>query len=332
MRRTVLPLARVLSLICLWLALLAAAPASGLSEIVRVPGDYASIGEAVAQAPAHSLIEIAAGKYSEALVIERPLSLRAAGPGEVALSAPVDRPVITVQDTRAVKIEGLTILGGEYGIFITRSQDVLVRDNFVANSRLTGIKVRLGAADILDNTVVNAQSPYGMGIHVTNTMQWAPSRVAGNIVLGNARSGVYTNMTGMITIEDNVVRGNGEHGIAVTEMSHADVFGNLVEDNSLTGIQLLDMSIARICDNLVADTRSERETLNIRQGNGITVDFHSEGVLAGNRIRGSAQYGISVLLSSYAYLHENSIDSSEAQSLFSDGSEIGAAQGCEGEH
>jgi len=246
----------------------------------------------------------------------------------VLLAPAADEPVIAIMDTESVAIEGLSIVGGEYGIFVTRSQDVTIRDNFVSGSRLVGIKVRLGAADILNNTVFHAQPPYGMGIHVTNTTQWSPSRVVGNLVFGHSRSGIYTNMTGMIEVMDNVVSDNGQHGIAITEMSHADVIGNIVVDNTETGIQLLDMSMAHICDNIISDTRGSSEAPQIRQGNGIIVDYHSEATLSGNTIQGSAQHGISILFGSTAFLHENTIEDSEAQSIFVDESEALEGSGC----
>ena len=326
------PISFICHLLIVFAVFAQAAVARGLAEVIQVPRDYDTITAALAAAPDHSIIKIAGGRYRETLVVERPVTLRGDEEDEAILAAIGDAAVISVLDTEAVTIEGLTIVGGDYGIFITRSQDITIERNLVLDSRLTGIKVRLGAADILNNTVINARAPYGMGIHVTNTMQWAQSNVIGNIVLGNARSGVYTNMTGMIEIADNIVRENGEHGIAVTEMSHADVMGNLVQDNAFTGIQLLDMSMANICDNIIADTHRDAQAQNIRKGNGITVDYHSQATLSGNTIQGSAQHGISVLFGSYAYLHDNNIDDSAEQAVFTDGSEILDGAGCANSH
>ena len=323
------PIARLLAAL---LVFALATTSTALVLVIRVPEDYASIGEALAAAPAGAIIEIAAGTYAESLVINAPVSLRPAeDDGEVLLAPAADEPVIAIMDTESVTIEGLSIVGGEIGIFVTRSQDVAIRDNIVSGSRLVGIKVRLGAADILDNTVFHAQPPYGMGIHVTNTTQWPTSRVIGNLVFGNTRSGIYTNMTGMIEVFDNVVTDNGHHGIAITEMSHADVFGNVVVDNALTGIQLLDMSIAHICDNIVSDTRGSSEAPKIRQGNGIIIDYHSEATLSGNTIQGSAQHGVSILFGSIVYLHENTIEDSEAQAVYVNESEALAGSGCAGD-
>lgn len=306
----------------------AAVPAFGLSAVVRVPHDYATISEALAESPDYAIIDLAAGVYPETLVVSRPVVLRGDAAGGVVIMAPDDLPAIEVRDTEGVTIEGLTVVGGEYGIFVTRSQDVTVRDNHVSDSRLTGIKVRLGAADIIGNTVSNVRPPYGMGIHVTNTTQWPESRVIANIVNGNATSGIYTNMTGMITIEDNIVRDNGEHGIAVTEMSHADVIGNLVDDNAHSGIRLLDMSMAKICENIITDTQSDSGEAGMRQGNGIIVDYHSDAILSSNTIFGSEQNGISVLYASNAWVYENNLE----QPLYADESVIHDGHGCEADH
>ena len=299
-----------------------------LSEIARVPDDYATIAEALDSVPAGSIVEVSGGIYQEALRIDQPVTLRGAAPGEALIIANADEPVIEIRDTEAVTIAGLTIRGGEYGIFVTRSRGIIIRDNVVSDSRLVGIKVRLGSADIRGNTVFHARPPYGMGIHVTNTMAWQASTVVGNTVVDNARSGVYTNMTGMIEIADNIVRDNGEHGIAVTEMSHADVFDNIVDGNADSGIYLLDMSIARICDNIISETLGEAEA-HVRRGNGIMVDFHSQAALSGNMVQGSAQHGISVLYGSYAWLHENDISGSADQAVFADESALYEAAGCE---
>ena len=298
-----------------------------LAEVAQVPRDYATISLALESVPAGSVIELAAGAYREALFIDKPLTLRAVDAGEALLIAGDDQPVITISDTDSVTIEGLRIRGGEYGIYATRSDNVSIRDNVVTEARLTGIKVRLGAADIINNTVIQTRAPYGMGIHVTNTMEWATSRVIGNIVVANARSGIYTNMTGMIEIADNIVRDNGEHGIAVTEMSHADVVDNIVAGNRDSGIHLLDMSMARICNNIIAETQGA-EAAHFRRGNGIMVDFHSEAVLASNTVQGSARHGISVLYGSSAWLHENHISGSVAGDVFSDESVVRDGEGC----
>lgn len=90
------------------------------------------------------------------------------------------------------------------------------------------------------------------------------------------------------------------------------------------------MSIARVCDNVVSETGSDIDSQSIR--NGITVDYHSEASLSGNRIEDSALHGLSVLYGSYAYLHENSISDNMQEAIYQDASVVEAGLGCEIDH
>jgi len=277
------------------------------TTIIHVPYDYGTIGEALGSAPDRAIIEITAGDYRESLLIERPVTLRSDSAGEVTLSGPDDMSIIQVVETNDVIIEGLTIVGGEYGIFVTHSQHVTIRENVISSSHLAGVKVRLGAADILNNTIQDADPPYGKGIHITNTTQWPASRIIGNTISGNARSGIVTNMTSMVFIQDNEVRGNGQRGITITEMSNATVRGNVVDGNVESGILVTDRSMADICGNSVMRTEIPIDGIPAGQGNGIVVDFDSEAMLSNNMVFDNANHGISVLIGSIARLGPNAI-------------------------
>ena len=84
-------------------------------------------------------------------------------------------------------------------------------------------------------------------------------------------------MTGMIYIEDNIVTDNQQHGISIDEMSHALVADNIVDRNAETGIYVFDMSMASICGNVVRNTEAAVAGAGMRFGNGILIDFHSDG-------------------------------------------------------
>lgn len=277
------------------------------SPIVHVPADFDTISAALEAVPDHAIIEIAEGDYLESLLIERPVTLRGTDINRVRLSGFDDEPVIQIVGTEDVLIEDLTIIGGKYGIFVTRSQDVTIRENVIFGSRLVGIKIRLAAAAILNNTVRDARPPYGKGIHVTNTTQWPASRIIGNTVSGNARSGIVTNMTGMIYIEDNIVTGNQAHGIAITEMSHALVADNIVDRNAENGIYIFDMSMASVCGNEVRNTAAAVIDGGIRYGNGILVDFYSEAEVHNNIVIGNANHGIQALFGSHIVASTNDV-------------------------
>ena len=297
---------RLAMLACVVL-LLSTSHSSGLALIIHVPADYETISAALENAPDDAIVEVAEGNYRESLVIERPLTLRSKEGVTVLLSGSDDEPVIQISDTENVLIEDLTISGGKFGIFVTRSLNITIRNNVISDSRLVGIKVRLGSADIRNNTIRDANAPYGRGIHITNTTQWAASHVIGNTVSGNALSGIVTNMTGMIYIEDNIVTDNQQHGISIDEMSHALVADNIVDRNAETGIYVFDMSMASICGNVVRNTLAAVAGAGLRFGNGILIDFHSMAEVHNNIVIDNANHGIQMLFDSRIVASSNDL-------------------------
>ena len=226
---------------------------------VFVPADYPTISEAVAAAPDGAEIVISAGEYHEALLIDRPLQLRAADDADVVITADDKIPAIQIINANSVTVSGLAIVGGRYGIDVFLSEDVVIANNTISASKTAGIRARMSALVIRDNIVSDIQPPYGRGIYLANTMAWPASEISGNTVRDIPLTGIQTNLVGMVHIENNIVSSSGLRGIAVTEMSHANVLGNVVADNIGSGILVMDMSMALVCDNTVSATGEESE-------------------------------------------------------------------------
>ena len=66
----------------------------------------------------------------------------------------------------------------------------------------------------------------------------------------------------------------------------------------------------------------------MREGNGVTIDFHSEVILSSNTIQGSAHNGISVLFGSSAWLYDNIFIGNVDESVFVDDSLTHPGQAC----
>ena len=232
------------------------------------------------------------------------------------MSGVAQQPVISIADAADVRIANLVISGGKFGIFVTRSEDVAVHDNLIIGSRLAGIKLRLAAADIRHNTIRASDAPYGSGIFVTNTTQWPATHIIGNTISHHAQTGITTNMTGMIYIEDNIVSGNQHHGILIDEMSHALVADNIVDGNRETGIYVFDMSMAAICGNVVMNTAIDGSAgTGVRFGNGILIDFHSMAEARDNIVTGNANHGIQTLFDSRLVVSANDLRGNGADEL-----------------
>ena len=198
---------------------------------------------------------------------------------QVKLIAEEDNPAVTITTTHNVKLEGLEIIGGSEGIFITNSSGITILRNKISGSRLCGIRVRFGSARIKENEIINNTGAKACGIHVTNTMVWPPSIISNNYIANNEHSGIVTNMTGDIDIRSNIIHQNGNYGIEIREMSHAQVYENEISENKKSGIYVLDMSDATICRNLLIST-------NDRGNAAMRIEFHSYAELDNNNIQG----------------------------------------------
>jgi hypothetical protein len=87
------------------------------AAMYRVPGDYGSISEAVQAAQRGDTVQIMAGTYLEALILDLPIHLMGEGPKQCILKTPEGRDsgsIIVVNSH--VRISGMTIRDGEAGI------------------------------------------------------------------------------------------------------------------------------------------------------------------------------------------------------------------------
>lgn len=257
--------------------------------VISVPGDYATVAAALAAAPEGAVVLLEAGTYRESLEIDRPVSLEGRD-GEAVIAGRPDDPAVSVFGTRGVTIRGLTITGGEVGVLVRESEDVLIEDNRIEGNRWRGVRVVLGSARIVDNEVSGTAGAYGKGIHVANSMSRPPTVIAGNLVEGNAGEGIVTNLA-RVEIRANTVRDNGV-GISVAEMSMASVLDSTVAGNDGPAIAVIDMSSAELEGNQVAGE--------------VSLQFHAQARLLANRISADG-CPISTANESAVFLHRNTV-------------------------
>ncbi len=269
--------------------------ANAQDAVIRVPSDIPSLQEAVAGAPNDALIRIAPGRYAGPIRIQRPVTLRGDEAGDVYLIASDRAPVIEISATTNVTLQRLHIVGGSHGIFVQRSQGITIRENIIRGSRLAGVRVRLAAAAIFDNRIIDTRPPYGRGIELSNSAGLPLSIVAGNTVSGHPLDGIVLNMASLVRIENNYIGNNRKNGIAVREMSRALILDNVIDQNVENGIYVLDYSLATVCRNTLTNTYAARPKNGVRYGNGILVDFYSRLVLGQNALRGYGNADIRTL-------------------------------------
>jgi hypothetical protein len=220
------------------------------------------------------LVRLAAGVHEGPLVLDSPQRL-VGEPGAVVRGGIVIRSDdVTVRD--------LTVVGGQHGIDIEWSRDVLLEDVRVVGARLDGIRVRRGSVTIRGCQIA---TPAGQtqGIDISFNFDLRPSSVERCTVTGG-REGIVAHSS-HVRFRENVVRGTGMRGISVNEMSMGLVEDNLVTDTRGVAIYCGDYSHCRIVDNTVVGVTSEAATDNaMRNGYAIQAHFWARATLGGNAI------------------------------------------------
>lgn len=247
---------------------------------LEVPRDYARLSDAIDRAPAGAVIRLAAGTYAGPIRIAKPLSLVGAPNGASRVVAPDGLTVIAIAGANGVRVEGLTIRGGDYGISVEESEAVQLLSNHVLGAAMAGIRLSRAAALIDGNEIRAGSGPYGMGIELANTMSRAASVITANVVVGATREGIILHNAHAL-IERNTVTGSGLRGVSISEMSMATVAKNTIADNADAGIWVVDSSLAEIAGNQITAMRPGPDG----RLNGIGVFYHGEVKLGqGNRI------------------------------------------------
>jgi Right handed beta helix region len=186
-----------------------------------------------------------------------------------------------------VRIENVSVIGGEYGIDVEHADDVVLDRVRITGVGLDGIHVRRGSVAIRDCWVDSSNNANAQGIDIGFSFDRAPSTVKRCTLLGG-REGIVTNMA-RVTLRDNTVTRTTLRGIAMNEMSMGEIEGNYVGGALGVGIYCGDASMCEVEENQVVGTRPDIASGNEgRAGIGILVHFHahaelSRNVLVGNR-------------------------------------------------
>jgi nitrous oxidase accessory protein NosD len=229
------------------------------------------------------LVRLSAGTHAGPLILDSPQRLV----GEDG--AVVEGGIIIRSDD--VSVRNVTVVGGENGIDVDLSHDVVLDDVRVIGSTIDGIHVRRSHVTIRDCEIASLASEYGQGIDISFSFDREPSLVKGCSVHG-AWEGIVSHSS-RLRLVDNTVRATTSRGIAVTEMSMGTVDRNTVESARGIGIFCGDYSMCEIERNRVSGMTPDRTAGDaMRAGYGIQAHFYAHAELDDNHLENNAQdYG-----------------------------------------
>ncbi|MCP9484394.1 MAG: right-handed parallel beta-helix repeat-containing protein [Gaiellaceae bacterium MAG52_C11] len=194
--------------------------------------------------------------------------------------------VITADD---VTVRDVKVFGGEIGIEVLESEDVVLDGVRIAGTTMDGINARQSSLLIRDCRIELPEVAGPQGIDISFASSLPPSTVQRCEVTGGSE-GIVSHMA-MVMISENRVTGARMRGIAVTEMSMGEIDRNVVEDSVGVGIYCGDYSHCEIDENSVSGTRRDASGNPARAGFGIVSHYGATATLDNNQLdRGAAAF------------------------------------------
>ncbi|NNM29316.1 MAG: hypothetical protein HKO57_07340 [Akkermansiaceae bacterium] len=269
---------------------------SSYARTLEVPGEFKTVGEALAAARPKDKVRIAAGTYRESLIIPPEVELEGAGPGRSIFECDsAESSVVVVKsDSRGARLAGLTLQqagialteerfpvvavdGGEltidnchiengsgHGVAVVNGGEVLLRDVRIKNCGWDGLAVygegSRGEARgcRFDENLHHGVDAWSGGKVSISKCRSSRNGLAGVVIMS---PGVLSTVTGSTSDE------NRELGLLVSAGSAAELDGNQVSGNLLGGVFVRDAGTAvtlinnRITKNgtagVVVDKRSK---------------------------------------------------------------------------
>ncbi len=220
---------------------------SAYAATINVPANQPTIGQAISAAVPGDTINVAAGTYTEQLVISKNLTLIGAGTGSTIVQAPavltVDATlppgsggqataVIKIDSSAVVSMSGFAIEGPGstacgsigYGIFVGGGASLTFN-----NDRIS---------DIRDNPPGGCQNGVGIRAGAQSTGQVGTLNMSNSTVVNFQKAGIVVDNVGSsATLSGNTVTGLGPLGIASNGIQISRGANATVTNNTITNAQ-----------------------------------------------------------------------------------------------
>jgi parallel beta-helix repeat protein len=214
--------------------------------------EFTSIQEAIEKAQPGDTIVISEGQCQEDLRIvgKQDLTLKGAGRDKTTLFGFGGAPVIKIQDSQRITIEGLTIRDGLVGLEVLRSTKIVIRQNAVVQNLGRGISLLDSSGVKIEQNVIEANGEEGL--QVRGAPPGEAVEVRANKILRNEQGGVLIRETVGTAYTLKVV-----------------LTGNEIKENELVGVAITHFSTAQISGGQIADTKADAKG---RFGIGLEID------------------------------------------------------------
>jgi parallel beta-helix repeat protein len=211
-------------------------PASAAELTVGTGGQYKTIQEAVNAAKSGDTVSVAPGTYTENVVVDKPLTITAASARPTVQAADASKDVFLVTSP-GVRINGLTVTGGESGVMLQNTSKCVVTNVF-AQDNVRGVYLSYSTENEISN---NNLANNGYGVYGDYASR---NTISSNVATGSKGNGVtlgdgiFLNHGDLNTITRNNLSANNVFGISVYTSTRNIISNNTMSDNVNIGVRL----------------------------------------------------------------------------------------------
>jgi hypothetical protein len=179
-------------------------------------------------------------------------------------------PVVDIEDSRRVTLQGFTIQGGADGVVCDLASVCYLTGNIVEGSTgQEGVLVTAGSKAFLSGNTIQDNSQRALTV---NNDSRAGSE--SDTFKGNGRFGVVANSGAYFATLRSIIQNNGSDGILVTDHSTARLISGTISGNAGNGVTLENAGEARF------DSYAGAITVTTNGGNGVSVRDLSFGLFS----------------------------------------------------
>lgn len=189
------------------------------AAVLRVPGDFPDVQQAVDSASAGDMVALEKGIYKENIIINKPITLKAA-PGSIIKAADKNSPTVKVTGFGAT-LEGVTATGSEVSGFLLEKAEGARLAGCEASGNWIGITLKRSRNNTLTGNTADANMSYGIYLEYSD----------GNLVEMNSANrnddkGMFMSYSRGNTVRNNNVNLNTWNGIMLWASNDNILDGN----------------------------------------------------------------------------------------------------------
>ncbi|MCW7079647.1 MAG: right-handed parallel beta-helix repeat-containing protein [Candidatus Methanospirare jalkutatii] len=233
--------------ICVAFVLLGAFASVASARTIYVPDDYVKIQWAVNHASAGDMIIVRDGIYYESITVSKQLTIKSEKGPENCIVNGTGSDVFTLE-ADGIRIEGFTITGGGYGIYIRSSNNKII-NNIICSNNYEGIYFGGSSNNSISSNNISSNNMFGINLWYSNN-----NIISNNIICSNKWDGILFVGSNNNSISYNIIRSNKWDGIHFGGVHFCYSNNNIISNNNICsnnyyGTDLWDSSNNNIISN-----------------------------------------------------------------------------------